>query len=923
MQSEELSIKSNHQQAIQAMADYDLFDKSSDQEFEPILKLARFITSCPIAYISFVDENCESVRFSHGLPQVQLLLEQTVCKLVIESSSFLQISDLSKDIRVKKLFANEPPPFLFYAGNPLIDKHGHKIGTLCVGGLNSKELNQDQIDAFKELTTQIISNLELRRLSIEETQSIKKNEEFQNLFNSSPDLILMLNEHQEIQTVNDAVEDIFGYTEEEFKGSNISNFIILEDRKAVVKLATSNLKKKIKKLNIETRIITKDNSTKWISWNAITKNRVWFVTGRDITKEKESRQQLHQLSTVASKINNGVVISDPNSNVIWINNAFTKITGFKLDDLEFQKLGDVIIGANSNVDIIEKARLETQNKKSFSVELLAYRKDGVPIWLSIFNTIILDNKGDIESLIEIVIDITERKNAEERLELLSLVASKTENGVSISDKTGRVKWVNSALEKLFGYTFKELEGKRIGDIVKGAETDVKKLNEARADARRHVPYDIELKVYKKDNTPVWVSVSNTPIYDDNGNIEREVEIINDITERKKVEEQLIESKEQALQLSKAKEMFLSVMSHEIRTPLNGVIGLTNILLEEEKLEHQEQSLNQLKFSSDNLLNLINDILDFTKIEVGKVELERKRLNIGDLVRDISDSLAFKVKEKGIEIKHFIDPELPTLVRGDKTRLYQILINLLNNAIKFTEKGFVKISVCLVSVEEDFTTLHFEISDTGIGIPEDKFDHIFESFTQAESNTTRKYGGTGLGLSITKRLIELFGGEIKLNSTLGKGSIFYFDLRFNNFKDLSIEKVNSSENQKIMMNAKVLVVDDNEINRILANKILSKFGIDVVSAESGEEAIEIITQDNTIDLVLMDIHMPGISGYEATKRLRSIAGEYYQKLPIIALTASILNDDIETIYNSGMTDHQLKPYKPDDLIATISKYVNKS
>nr|MBC7611792.1 PAS domain S-box protein [Pseudopedobacter sp.] len=923
MQSDELSIKSNHQQAIQAMADYDLYDNSSDKEFEPILKLAQFITSCSISFISFVNKNWESIRFTKGMPQMQLPTDKTFCKIIIDSHGFVEIEDISKDSRVENLFANQFPSFLFYAGIPLIDKDGEVIGTLCVGNQTSKHLNSDQIEAFEALAIQVMSNLELRRVNLLETKNLKKSEEFVNLFNSSPDLILMLDENQEILTINDAVEDIFGYTEKEFKGLNISNFIIAEDRKDVVKLATANLKKKLKKLNIETRIITKNKSIKWISWNAITKNRIWFVSGRDITKERESRQQLHQLSTVASKINNGVVISDPNSNVIWINNAFTKITGYKLDDLESQKLGDVIIGANSNIDIIEKARQETQNKKSFSVELLAYRKDGAPIWLSIFNTIILDNKGEIESLIEIVIDITERKHAEERLELLSLVASKTENGVSISDKTGRVKWINSALEKLFEYTFKELEGKRIGDIVRGSNTDFKKLNEARADARRHLPYDIELEVYKKDGTPVWVSVSNTPIYDDKGNIEREVEIINDITERKKAEEQLIESKEQALQLSKAKEMFLSVMSHEIRTPLNAVIGLTNILLEEEKLAHQEQNLDLLKFSSDNLLSLINDILDFTKIEVGKMELEKKGVNIGDLVRDISDSLSFKVKEKGIEIKHFIDPGLPTLVRGDKTRLYQILINLLNNAIKFTEKGFVKISVCLVSVEEDFTTLHFEISDTGIGIPEDKFDYIFELFTQAESNTTRKYGGTGLGLSIAKRLIELFDGEIKLNSKVGEGTMFYFDLRFNNFKDLSIEKVNSSENQKIMMNAKVLVVDDNEINRILANKILSKFGIEVVFAESGEEAIEIITQDNTIDLVLMDIYMPGISGYEATKRLRSIDGEYYQKLPIIALTASILNDDIETIYNSGMTDHQLKPYKPDDLIAAISKYVNKS
>lgn len=918
MTKDELDILAQ-EHAIKAMADYNLYDYSSDKEFEPILDIAKFITDCPIAFIAFNDEHWQFLRYTSGIQKYQIPMKETFSQFTLLKNDFLEIPNVLKNANSKKLFQKKNLNIVFYAGIPLIMPNKNVIGTLCVFDTKEKKLNEDQIKAFKALAVQVIHNLELRKLNLEKIINNRKKEEFHHLFNSSNDLICILDDHLKILNINHAVEDILGYSEKECIGINISKFIYVDDVKNVLKTATNNLKKGIKNLNIETRVTTKDQSIKWMDWHAVTKNRLWFITGRDITQDKETLTQLNQLSTVASKINNGVVISDANNQVIWVNNAFTAITGYTLDDLEFQKLGDVIVGADSNIDIIEKARIETQNKKSFSVELLAYRKDGEPIWLSIHNTVILNKMGEVESLIEIVIDITKRKKTEEQLQLLSLVASKTENGVAISDKTGRATWLNESLSKILGYSFNELKGKRIGDIVKGPETDLKKLNAARAGAKNNIPYNLELKVYKKDKTPVWVSVSNTPIYDENGNLEREIEIINDISERKKVEEQLLDAKEQALQLSKAKEMFLSVMSHEIRTPLNAVIGLTNILLEEEKLDHQLQTLNLLKFSSDNLLTLINDILDFSKMEVGKMELERKRLNVKELIKDIVDSLSFKVNEKGIAIKYQVANDVPELVRGDKTRLYQILINLINNAIKFTEQGYVKIGVKVKSIEENFTYLHFEVEDTGIGIPEDKHNDIFESFTQAAANTSRKYGGTGLGLAITKRLIELYGGEITLESTIGKGTTFYFDLKFDTFKESEQQINNQEATQKLEMKARVLVVDDNEINRILAKKVLSRYEMECFTANDGAEAIERL-KEKDIDVVLMDIHMPGITGYEATELLRAMDDEYYKNLPIIALTASVMHDDIETIYAYGMTDFQLKPFKPEELLGKIHKYV---
>jgi CheY-like chemotaxis protein len=273
------------------------------------------------------------------------------------------------------------------------------------------------------------------------------------------------------------------------------------------------------------------------------------------------------------------------------------------------------------------------------------------------------------------------------------------------------------------------------------------------------------------------------------------------------------------------------------------------------------------------------------------------------------------------LKYKVDSNIPSLVRGDKTRLYQILINLINNAIKFTETGFVEIIVNLINIDKDYTRVKFQVIDTGIGIPEDKFDYIFESFTQAASNTARKYGGSGLGLSITKRLIELYNGSINVKSKLDEGTTFEFDLRFNNF----VEKENVKMEEKIQitenLKAKVLVVDDNEINRLLAKRVLSKFGLEVICADGGYEAIELL-QSKDFDLVLMDVHMPDLSGYETVKKLRETNDDYFNNLPIIALTASILKDDIGEINENGMIDYQLKPFKPEELFAKIVKYIKK-
>jgi signal transduction histidine kinase/CheY-like chemotaxis protein len=365
------------------------------------------------------------------------------------------------------------------------------------------------------------------------------------------------------------------------------------------------------------------------------------------------------------------------------------------------------------------------------------------------------------------------------------------------------------------------------------------------------------------------------------------------------------ARERTEKASKARAEFLSTVSHELRTPLNAINGISHILLEDDPKQSQIEYLNSLKFSGNYLLTYINEILEINRIESNNIELESINFEIRKLLKNIQNSLKELASKNNDDFRLKISEDIPEYLVGDPTKLSQIFINLINNALKFTQNGEVTIIANLINQDSKLCSIKFEIADTGIGIPLDKQETIFDSFSQGSVEINRKYGGTGLGLTIVKRLISLMGGEIKVHSIVGEGTTFSFDLDFTIGEEEEINKDNYIIDEKIFIDKRILLVEDNKINQMITKKILEKKLMKCELCETGEESIELV-KDNDYDLVLMDVHLPGINGTIATQSIR----EFDKNIPIIALTAISLDENREMLLSFGMNDVITKPFNPD-------------
>ena len=625
---------------------------------------------------------------------------------------------------------------------------------------------------------------------------------------------------------------------------------------------------------------------------------------------------------LVENLGDGVFELDEDGNCIYANSKMLKLLNREWNEVVNTSIWDMIY----HEDVKEMQRYyANQFRKKTAICYYEYRiapKNGEPIWLAQTTTMSYHGKRMVR-LRSISRDLSETKQLKldlaEKDSLYRLVSENSSDLIAIHEPDGRYKFVAPSSKDLIGYKASELIGKNPYDFIH--KEDIPRLQQGPHSATLdgEAVQKVEYRFRKKDGNYIWFESYTKPILNSEDQVISFQTSSRDITQKKIERQQLVAAKQKAEEATASQATFLSMMSHEIRTPLNGIIGITRLLTSKKHYDEQKTFLSILNQSSENLLALVNDILDYNKIHEGKVVLENINFSLHELIATIHHNYQLQAKEKDINCYCYYDENVSDYYVGDSTRISQILHNLLSNALKFTKVGHISIVIKKIATFDDYDELLFEVEDTGIGIDEIHHENIFKTFKQASSSTAREFGGSGLGLSITKSLIEMMGSQIRMKSQVNKGSIFHFNLKLKRSTieinaNGTIEKLESSPT----LGAKILLVEDNFFNRIIAKDFLELWGCEVIEATNGEEALDLLQVDSQIDLVLLDLQMPVMDGFETIKNIRN--NKKWAALPVIALTAEVIGDIEDKVLESGMSDYLNKPFHPNDFLQKLTKHL---
>ncbi|WP_165610021.1 ATP-binding protein [Shimia aestuarii] len=498
---------------------------------------------------------------------------------------------------------------------------------------------------------------------------------------------------------------------------------------------------------------------------------------------------------------------------------------------------------------------------------------------------------------------------------LAIVAERALDSVIVSDVRGRILWVNDAFTRITGFEPNEVVGRRPADILNGPDTSEetsREIAEAIQDGRSH---RAEIINYTKDGRRIWIETNLAPVFDETGNMEMVIAIERDVTLAKQHHEELAQAKRAAEEGERAKADFLASMSHEIRTPMNGIIGMSDLLCDADLSEESRLYVNTIRHSAEALLTIINDILDFSKLRAGEMQINAVPFDPSDCIDGVLNLLRPEAQGKNVKLTLTGQESLPDRIMGDDVRLRQILVNVIGNAVKFTAHGEVAVHLDTKD-KADGLLLSIDVTDTGIGIPNDRMERIFEQFAQADAATTRQFGGTGLGLSISRGLARRMGGDITVFSTPGKGSCFTITLLLQHVDD-DVEQTHDAQrppSEKALAGMTILLAEDNKTNRLVIAKFLRDAQVDLIAAHNGREAVELASAHRP-DVILMDMSMPEMDGIDATRVIRRQPGAQPR---IIALTANAYQSDRDACLEAGMDAFLTKPVRKSELLHQIAR-----
>jgi len=721
----------------------------------------------------------------------------------------------------------------------------------------------------------------------------KAENERDRVFDLSIDLLCVTSFTGYFIRVNSAWQRVLGIGEETLLKEPFLNFVHPDER-ARTEEQFHNVIGGKQLVGFETRFLSADGSPRWIEWSATadTAEHVIYAAGRDVTDRKriddEIRKSEARYRILAENATDVISRLTPEGIYLYVSPACKRVLGYEPDELIGRSAYDLF-----HPDDYVKAQIaQVKVHELPEIFTILYRirtKDGAYLWFeSTSKTVKNPEDGRVAEIVSVSRDITFRKSIEENLKeserRLEQIIETVQEGITLSDKKGRFEIFNTAMEHMTGYTMAEANSS--GDFAKilyPGETERQRALDGLKDLlETGKSTEIETTIHTKGGDSRTLLVSTTLVTFRNHIMF--LSAYRDITERKKAEEELKSAKNAAEAATRAKSDFLAMMSHEIRTPMNSVIGMTDLLSHSTLTEEQRDFVDTIRGSGESLLTIINDILDFSKIESGKIDLEERPCEPRTCIEEVLDLLTPKAIQKGLDLLYWIDPQVPPHIIGDAHRLRQILVNLVGNSIKFTDRGEVFVSVNLLWKLGDKLELQFSVRDSGVGIPTDKLDRLFKPFSQVDTSTTRKFGGTGLGLAISMRLTHLMGGRIWAESEEGKGSTFFFTIKTATPPpDAVLPKVHTRAKVPELTGKRVLIVDDNATNLFILRSHCENWGMLVRTTQSPREAIQWVRNGDPFDVGILDMMIPEMDGHLLGQELRKIRSS--DSLPLVLLSSA--------------------------------------
>lgn len=920
----------NEDGRLQALENYHLFHSFSEIEYDRFTELAALICQAPISVITFVDEKKEWFKSKRGITLHEMARESSFGQYTIMGTTVFEVVDAMADQRFNtNILVTGAPYVRFYAGFPLVDTKGYTVGTLSVMDHQPKQLDAGQQRGLELLAAEVMRHI----LAHRQQEDIRN---FDKVFKFSDDLICITDIAGNFKKVNDAFCNQLGWDIKELLVQSIPQLAHHDDEDLTVQ-EMQPLQEGQNTVSFVHRLKIATGGYNFIQWNLTLEPATGnvFGVGRDVSEWQLLEIALQRTEEMMEQNNHVAKVGGweydiPGESIYWTSETRI-IHGAGPDFLPAMDNVFDFYQPGRDLDLITRVMVEAIEKGTpWDVEMEIITLEGEKKWIKNIGRSVLED-GKCVRIYGSVQDIDERKKTELEVirskAILTSFVEYTPAAVAMMDNEMRYiaysrRWKEDyqLTGNLIGTSYYGLYGNTADDQIRKARHQ-QILKGAVEIAEEDLHYD---EVTGETHYDSW---EMRPWYEKEGKIGGMMIFAKDVTQLVTQRAELEQAKIAAEGASMAKSEFLANMSHEIRTPLNGVIGFTDLVLKTSLSKDQEEYLSIVNQSANILLVIINDILDFSKIEAGKMELDLERHDLYEICRQATALVTFQVQQKGLSMLITMPEDMPAYVWLDALRLKQILVNLLGNAVKFTEKGLIELKVEVVAQQDGQATLCFSVKDTGIGIRTDKQETIFHAFSQEDGSTTKKYGGTGLGLSITSKLLTLMGSNLRVYSDAGQGSVFFFTLTMKaEHGDVQNEAETHLVQQKLPIGDRleragvtILVAEDNPINMLLVRTILKRVAAHarVLEAVNGLEVLKFCRKEIP-DLIIMDIQMPEMNGYETTTKIREMDNGIH--VPIVALTAGNVKHERERCLRVGMDDFMVKPIIEDRIIEILKKWL---